>query len=443
MKNFFLKGGLNKNLIYKIKKRNIENKFFFNKKFIFLQNLKKIKLPDWCFNDLSIINYNKLFYFSSASEINSNLINKIKKINLKNKYTKIIDLIFDSNSIFYTMKDFLEKQGIIYISLYKSLKIYFKIINKYINNIVFIYDNFFSIINSIIYSEGSFCYIYKNILCIFELNTFFFTNTENFAQFEKTLIIVNKNSIIYYLEGCTAPKYKESQLHSAVVELFINYNSKINYYTIQNWYKGNNIGEGGIYNLTTKRGICMLKAVLNWVQIETGSFLTWKYPSSILLNNFSYSLFYSITFLSNTQQVDTGSKIYHIYKNTYSNIISKSISLNYSVNVYRGNLDIKNNSYNSKNLTQCSSIIIGYNTLTVTIPYIKVNNYKIYIEQETYISKLNILQIFYFLQRYYKYTYILNIFILNFINSYYYYIPNNIITELSYLIFIKINECIF
>eukprot|EP00922_Rhytidocystis_sp_ex-Travisia-forbesii_P045939 GHVS01068541.1.p1 GENE.GHVS01068541.1~~GHVS01068541.1.p1 ORF type:complete len:258 (-),score=-44.02 GHVS01068541.1:3804-4577(-) len=248
MKNIYLKGGLNKNLIFKLN-FYAQKKSIYNNRYKALNILNLKKLPDWYFFETPYINYNKLFYFSR-------FLNK-QIIVFKNNLIKAADIIFNSSSINISLKNFLDKQGLIYISIFKAIKFYNKIYIKYINTSININDNFFITINSIVFSEGSFCYIIKNNYCIFELNTYFISSIENFAQFEKTLIILNKNTFLHYLEGCSAPSYTESQLHIASVELILKINSYINYTTIQNWYRGNIYNEGGVYNYTTKRALCL------------------------------------------------------------------------------------------------------------------------------------------------------------------------------------------
>nr|QEM01668.1 cysteine desulfurase activator complex subunit SufB [Nephromyces sp. ex Molgula occidentalis] len=404
-----IKGGLNfftiKKIIYKLNEPNFIQKFRINA----LYKLKNLRQPDWCFFENPDINYDNILYYSAPLNIyNKNVKNKLENtfeqlglsIEKKNKITNIaMDIVFDSVSIISTITPFLLKSGIIFSPLFEITKKYSYLIKRYLGTIISISDNFFSALNSVVFSEGSFCYIPKNTNCEFDLSTYFRTNSDNFAQFERTLIIASDNSQITYLEGWTAPLYNESQLHVAVVEIIIKNNSFVKYSTIQNWYRGNQIGEGGLYNLTTKRGIWMESSRLEWTQIEMGSALTWKYPSTILIGNNSSSEFYSVSLLSGFQEADTGGKMLHFGSNTKSKIISKSISLNSSLNVYRGLVEISFKSYNSINQTECDSLLIGSEALTSTIPYTKINNFTSLIKQEATISKLDEEYLFLLLQR--------------------------------------------
>nr|QEM01899.1 cysteine desulfurase activator complex subunit SufB [Nephromyces sp. ex Molgula occidentalis] len=407
--SYNIKGGLNYTTLLKIINELIEPNFIKIFRFKALNKLRFLRQPDWCFFEIPDINYDKILYYSKPinlanNEIISKLDKTFEKLGISKKQQKklsntAIDLIFDSISISNIIEPFLSKSGIIFIPLFKAIKKYSYLINKYLGTVISFNDNFFAALNSTVFSEGSFCYIPKNIKCNFNLSTYFRTNLENFAQFERTLLIASENSSLTYLEGCTAPIYNESQLHVAIVEIIAKKFSYIKYSTIQNWYKGNIIGEGGLYNLTTKRGICFEYAKLEWTQIEVGSSITWKYPSTILKGNYSYSEFYSISLLSGVQEADTGSKIIHIGKNTKSKIISKSISLNKSLNIYRGLIDIKYNAFKSKNQTEWDSLLIGSKALTITIPYTKVSNSNSIIKQEASISKLDEDLLFLLMQR--------------------------------------------
>nr|QEM01780.1 cysteine desulfurase activator complex subunit SufB [Nephromyces sp. ex Molgula occidentalis] len=407
--SYNIRGGLNYITLLKIINELTEPNFIKIFRFNALNKLKFLRQPDWCFFEIPDINYDKILYYSKPNNLTNNEIlfkldKTFEKLGISKKQQKklsntAIDLIFDSVSISNIIEPFLSKSGIIFIPLFKAIKKYSYLINKYLGTVISFNDNFFAALNSAVFSEGSFCYIPKNIKCNFNLSTYFRTNLENFAQFERTLLIASENSNLTYLEGCTAPIYNESQLHVAIVEIIAKKFSLIKYSTIQNWYKGNIIGEGGLYNLTTKRGICFDYAKLEWTQIEVGSSITWKYPSTILKGNYSSSEFYSISLLSGVQEADTGSKIIHIGKNTKSKIISKSISLNKSLNVYRGLVDIKHNAFKSQNQTEWDSLLIGSKALTTTIPYTKVSNSNSIIKQEASISKLDEDLLFLLMQR--------------------------------------------
>ena len=270
---------------------------------------------------------------------------------------------------------------------------------SYVGTIVSLEDNFFATLNSTIFSGGSFCFIAKNIKCNINLSTYFRTQSEDFAQFERTLLIVSNSSCVVYTEGCSAPIFLESQLHIALVEILVKEKGILNYSTIQNWYRGDQTGEGGLYNFTTKRGWCLKKALLDWVQIEMGSAITWKYPSTYLIGNFSSSNFFSLSLISDMQIADTGNKMLHLGSYTKSRVYSKSISLNNSIYAYRGLVKIFKNAKNTYNYTECNSLLLGNNTFTITIPYTIVNNYSTFINQEANISKLESDFIFFLLQR--------------------------------------------
>nr|QEM01810.1 cysteine desulfurase activator complex subunit SufB [Nephromyces sp. ex Molgula occidentalis] len=407
--SYNISGGLNLITINKIIKELNEPEFIKLFRQDSLKKLKQLRQPDWSFFEVPDINYDKLSYYSnpiknSDTKVENELNDTFEKLGISIEHQKkltntAIDLVFDSISISNIIEPFLSKTGIIFIPLFKAINKYSYLIKKYLGTIVSNNDNFFSALNSAVFSEGSFCYIPKNIKCNFDLSTYFRTNSENFAQFERTLLIAGENSSLTYLEGCTAPLYSESQLHVAIVEIIAKSNSSIKYATIQNWYRGNQIGEGGLYNLTTKRGICFEKASLEWTQIEIGSSITWKYPSTILKGNNSSSEFYSISLLSGVQEADTGNKMTHIGKNTKSKVISKSISLNSSLNVYRGLVDIKPSAYKAYNHTEWDSLLIGSEALTATFPYTKVKNASAVIKQEASISKLDEEFLFLFMQR--------------------------------------------
>nr|QEM01579.1 cysteine desulfurase activator complex subunit SufB [Nephromyces sp. ex Molgula occidentalis] len=410
LNSYNIYGGLNILTINKIIEELKEPNFIKNFRLDSLKKLKTLKQPDWCFFEVPDINYDKLSYYSTPikSNLNNNIKNELEltfeklgiSIEQQKKLTNTaIDFIFDSISISNIIEPFLSKTGIIFIPLFKAIKKYPYLIKKYLGTVVSNNDNFFSALNSVVFSEGSFCYIPKNIKCNFDLSTYFRMNSENFAQFERTLLIAGEYSKLTYLEGCTAPLYSESQLHVAIVEIIAKAFSSVKYSTVQNWYKGNEIGEGGLYNLTTKRGICFKNSSLEWTQIEVGSSITWKYPSTILKGNNSSSEFYSISLLSGVQEADTGTKMIHLGSNTKSKIISKSISLNSSINVYRGLVDISPNANKTFNHTECDSLLIGSKALTATFPYTKVSNSSAIIKQEASISKLDEEFLFLFMQR--------------------------------------------
>ncbi|HFL8794881.1 MAG TPA: Fe-S cluster assembly protein SufB [Candidatus Azosocius sp. HAIN] len=406
--------GLNEKTIYEISKKKQEPKFLLKWRLQAYYKWIKMKEPSWANIKYKKINYQNIIYYSSPKIIKNKqnlknldpeIIKTYNKLGISlNEQKKLqgiaIDAVFDSISVATTFKKELMKIGIIFCSFSEAIKNYPKLVNKYLGTVVPYNDNFFSTLNSSVFSDGSFCYIPENIKCPLELSTYFRINTILTGQFERTLIVANKNSYVSYLEGCTAPIRDDNQLHSAVVEIIILENAEVKYSTIQNWYPGNEKNIGGIYNFVTKRGKCIGKnSKLSWTQIETGSSITWKYPSIILKGNNSNGQFNSITLTNHFQQSDTGSKILHIGNNTSSVIISKTITLGYSKSTYRGLIKIYKQSNNAKNYTQCDSLIIDNNSNSYTFPKIETNNTNCEIEHEASISKINEEQLFYCLQR--------------------------------------------
>nr|QUL61525.1 FeS cluster assembly protein SufB [Haemoproteus columbae] len=442
---YLIRNGLNKNLLKDLSNNILLYKFIYKFKLYSLKILNIFKFPDWNFFDCPIINFDNIIYYSSIL-LDYNLINYLKKnlnLNILNnsliQYNSI-DVIFDSVSIIHTTQYFLKKIGIVFISLFNAILKYPILLKKYLGTVVSYKDNFFANINSIIFSEGSFGYIFKYIKCNFNLSTYFKTNSNDFAQFERTLLIVNEYSYIVYLEGCTASIYKESQLHVAIVEIIVKNYSFVKYYTLQNWYIGDYIGNGGLYNFTTKRGICFYYSRLDWIQIEIGSIITWKYPSTILKGNNSLSKFYSISFLSYMQIADTGSKMYHIGSNTKSYIYSKSISLDNSLNIFRGLIYIQPNSYNSCGNMECNSLIYDNKSLTITIPYIKNYNNTSFIKQEATILKIEMLYLFLLMQRGISILKAISLLIIGFCFDIYKQLPLELIIEISDLFSLKIKH---
>merc|ERR1711976_815438 len=288
----------------------------------------------------------------------------------------------------------------IFCSMSEAIKEYPELIKKYLGVVVPYSDNYYAALNSAVFTDGSFCFIPKNVKCPIDLSTYFRINEVNTGQFERTLIVAEKNSSVNYLEGCSAPIRNDNQLHAAVVELVAMKNSKIKYSTVQNWYPGNKIGKGGIYNFVTKRGLCLEEnSVISWIQIETGSSITWKYPSVVLKGDNSVGEFYSIAFTNNYQQADTGTKMIHIGKNTKSTIVSKGISAGFSTNMYRGLVKINDEATEAKNYTQCDSLIINDKSIAHTYPYIEVENPNSIVEHEATTGKISEEQLFYCVQR--------------------------------------------
>ena len=406
--------GLNKKTIQLISKKKKETKFLLEFRLKAYKIWKQIDEPKWAHLKFPEINYQEIIYYSAPksknklknlSEVDSELLKTFEKLGIslteqKRLANVAIDVVFDSVSIGTTFQDELNKHGVIFCSISEAITQYPKLIKKYIGSIVPIGDNYFSALNSAVFTDGSFCYIPKDTICPLDLSTYFRINDQKSGQFERTLIIAEKNSQVNYLEGCTAPQYDTNQLHAAIVELIALENASIKYSTVQNWYSGDELGKGGIYNFVTKRGLCAeINSKISWTQVETGSSITWKYPSCILVGDNSQGEFYSVALTNNYQQADTGTKMIHIGKNTKSRIISKGISAGKSKNSYRGFVNITNKAFGAKNYSQCDSLLIGQFSNANTFPFISVQNTTTKIEHEASTSKIGEEQIFYFLQR--------------------------------------------
>jgi Fe-S cluster assembly protein SufB len=311
-----------------------------------------------------------------------------------------VDAVMDSTSVKTTFRETLAEQGIIFCSMSEAIREHPDLVRKYLASVVPVTDNYFAALNSAVFSDGSFCYIPKGVRCPMELSTYFRINAANTGQFERTLIVADDESYVSYLEGCTAPMRDENQLHAAVVEIVAMENAEVKYSTVQNWYPGDKNGRGGIYNFVTKRGICRGKnSKISWTQVETGSAITWKYPSCILLGDNSYGEFYSVAVTNNHQQADTGTKMIHIGKNTRSRIVSKGISAGVSNNSYRGLVKVLKGAENCRNFSQCDSLLLGDRCGAHTFPYIEVDNPTAIVEHEATTSKIGEDQIFYCNQR--------------------------------------------
>jgi Fe-S cluster assembly protein SufB len=311
-----------------------------------------------------------------------------------------VDAVFDSVSVATTFKDKLEEVGVIFCSISEAVKEHPELVRKYLGSVVPQADNFFATLNSAVYSDGTFVYVPKGVRCPMELSTYFRINAANTGQFERTLIVAEEGSYVSYLEGCTAPMRDENQLHAAVVELIAHDDAEIKYSTVQNWYPGDENGKGGIYNFVTKRGACRGRnSKISWTQVETGSAITWKYPSCILEGDNSVGEFYSVALTNNYQQADTGTKMIHIGRNTSSTIISKGISAGHGQNTYRGLVKVLGSAEGARNFTQCDSLLIGDKCGAHTVPYIEVGNPSAQVEHEATTSKISEDQMFYVMQR--------------------------------------------
>lgn len=370
--------------------------------------------PNWQNFPYPKINYQEIIFYAapkqkiqldSLDQVDPELLKTFEKLGISLQEQKrltgvAVDAVFDSVSIATTFKEQLKEKGVIFCSISEAMHEHPELVKKYIGSVVPQTDNYFAALNSAVFSDGSFVYIPKGVRCPMELSTYFRINAENTGQFERTLIIADDDSYVSYLEGCTAPMRDEHQLHAAVVELVAHNNAEIKYSTVQNWYPGDKDGKGGIYNFVTKRGICEgTNAKISWTQVETGSAITWKYPSCILKGDNSTGEFFSVAVTNNAQIADTGTKMIHIGKNTKSRIVSKGISAGKSHNSYRGLVKINKKAEGARNYTQCDSMLIGDKCGAHTFPYIEVNNNTATLEHEASTSKIGEDQIFYCAQR--------------------------------------------
>jgi Fe-S cluster assembly protein SufB len=374
----------------------------------------KMQEPTWAHVEYPAINYQNIVYYSapkqskkkaSLDEVDPELLDTFEKlgisINEQKRLTNVaVDVIFDSVSIATTFKKDLAKVGVIFCSITEAMHEYPELIKKYLGSVVPIADNYYSALNAAVFTDGSFVYIPKGVKCPMDLSTYFRINNGDSGQFERTLIVAEEGAYVSYLEGCTAPMFDTNQLHAAVVELVALDDAEIKYSTVQNWFAGDKDGKGGIYNFVTKRGLCQGKnSKISWTQVETGSAITWKYPSCVLVGENSVGEFYSVALTNNKQQADTGSKMVHIGKNTRSKIVSKGISAGGSQNSYRGLVKISPKAEGARNYSQCDSMLIGDCSQANTFPYIQVQNNTARVEHEASTSKIGEEQLFYFQQR--------------------------------------------
>ena len=383
------------------------------KAFEFWQTMSE---PTWAKLAYDKIDYQDLFYYAapkqkadapqSLDEVDPELLDTYKKLGIPLKEQEVlagvvaVDAVFDSVSVATTYRARLAEQGIIFCSISEAVKEHPELVKKYLGSVVPYTDNFFACLNSAVFTDGSFVYIPKGVRCPMELSTYFRINARNTGQFERTLIIADDESYVSYLEGCTAPQRDENQLHAAIVEIIVNKDAEVKYSTVQNWYPGDKDGKGGVYNFVTKRAACRGdNAKISWTQVETGSAVTWKYPSCILQGNNSTGEFYSVALTNNYQQADTGTKMIHIGKNTRSKIISKGISAGRSNQTYRGLVRVSPNAANARNYSQCDSLLIGSTCGSHTVPYIENRNKSARIEHEATTSKISDDQLFYCMQR--------------------------------------------
>jgi len=379
-----------------------------------LEAFKKMKMPTWQNFEMPEMDFQSMSYYAAPSQqakyesldqVDPELLETFAKLGIPLNEQKAlagvaVDVVFDSVSVATTFKEELNKQGIIFCSMSEAIKDHPELVKKYIGSVVPHSDNIFAALNTAVFSDGSFAYIPKGVRCPMELSTYFRINAANTGQFERTLIVAEEGSYVSYLEGCTAPMRDENQLHAAVVEIVVLDNAEVKYSTVQNWYPGDEEGKGGVFNFVTKRGICKgANSHLSWTQVETGSAITWKYPSVILLGDNSYGEFYSVAVTKGKQIADTGTKMHHIGANTKSRIISKGISAGRGENSYRGLVQIGSKAHHARNHTQCDSMLIGDQCGAHTFPYIESKNNTATLEHEATTSKIGEDQIFYLNQR--------------------------------------------
>jgi Fe-S cluster assembly protein SufB len=373
-----------------------------------------MKMPTWANLKIPEINYQEISFYaaprqkiapSSLSDVDPELIKTFNKLGIPLEEQKhltgvAVDAVMDSVSVKTTFRETLAEMGIIFCSFSEAVKEHPSLVQKYLASVVPYTDNFFATLNSAVFSDGSFCYIPKGVRCPMELSTYFRINASNTGQFERTLLIADEESYVSYLEGCTAPMRDENQLHAAVVEIIAERGAEVKYSTVQNWYPGDKDGKGGILNFVTKRGMCKGDdSKISWTQVETGSAITWKYPSCILRGNNSVGEFYSVAVTNNHQQADTGTKMMHIGKNTRSTIVSKGISAGFGQNSYRGLVKVLGKAEGARNFSQCDSLLLGHNCGAHTFPYLEVDNPTAIVEHEATTSRIGEDQIFYCNQR--------------------------------------------
>jgi Fe-S cluster assembly protein SufB len=405
--------GLNEDVIRLISAKKEEPEFMLNFRLEAFRKWQKMKMPNWAYLKIPPIDFQAISYYAapkqgpkyeSLDEVDPELLETFEKLGIPLEEQKqlagvAVDAVIDSVSVKTTFKETLAEKGIIFCSFSEAVKDHPDLVKKYLGQAVPVADNYFSALNSAVFSDGSFCYIPKGVRCPMELSTYFRINAANTGQFERTLIVADEGSHVSYLEGCTAPQRDENQLHAAVVELVALDKANIKYSTVQNWYPGDENGKGGIYNFVTKRGICHDDAKISWTQVETGSAVTWKYPSCVLKGDNSVGEFYSVALTRGRQQADTGTKMIHLGKNTRSTIISKGISAGKSNNAYRGLVQMGPKSDGARNFTQCDSLLIGDQCGAHTFPYIESRNPSAIVEHEATTSKVSDEQLFLAQQR--------------------------------------------
>ena len=408
----FIPKGLNEDIVRMISERKSEPQWLLDFRLDAFRKWQKMEMPEWGHLDMPHIDYQDIIYYAAPKkdadrpkEIDPKLAETFDKLGIPLKEREIlagvtaVDAVFDSVSVATTFRKELAERGIIFCSFSEAVKEHSDLVRKYLATVVPSGDNYFAALNSAVFSDGSFCYIPKGVRCPMELSSYFRINAKGTGQFERTLIVADEGSTLSYMEGCTAPMRDENQLHAAVVEIIALKDADVKYSTVQNWYPGDENGKGGILNLVTKRGICMEGAHLSWTQVETGSAITWKYPSTILKGDYSSSEFYSVAVTNNYQQADTGTKMIHVGKGTKSRIVSKGISAGHSQNSYRGLVRMLPGAAGARNFSQCDSLLIGSLCGAHTFPDVRSDNATAVVEHEATTSKINEDQLFYCNQR--------------------------------------------
>ena len=409
----FIPKGLNEDIVRMISKRKDEPQWLLDFRLDAFRKWQKMEMPEWGHLDMPHIDYQDIIYYAAPKkdsdrpkEIDPKLAETFDKLGIPLKEREAlagvaaVDAVFDSVSVATTFRKELAERGIIFCSFSEAVKEHPDLVRKYLATVVPSGDNYFAALNSAVFSDGSFCYIPKGVRCPMELSTYFRINAAGTGQFERTLIVADDDAYVSYLEGCTAPMRDENQLHAAIVEIVVEDRAEVKYSTVQNWYPGDKEGKGGIYNFVTKRGLCRGDfSKLSWTQVETGSAITWKYPSCVLKGDNSVGEFYSVAVTNNYQQADTGTKMIHIGKNSRSTIVSKGISAGFSQNSYRGAVKVAKNATGCRNYTQCDSLLLSKTCGAHTFPYIDVQNDSSVVEHEATTSKINEDQLFYCNQR--------------------------------------------
>jgi len=410
----FVPKGLNEDIIRLISAKKEEPEWLLEFRLKAFRHWLTLKQPNWAHLDIPEIDYQDIIYYAaprkrqekqSLDEVDPELLATFDKLGISlNEQKRLsgvaVDAVMDSTSVKTTFQDTLAKHGVIFMSFSEAVKQHPDLVKKYLGTVVKYDDNFFAALNSAVFSDGSFCYIPKGVRCPLELSTYFRINAANTGQFERTLIVADEGAYVSYMEGCTAPQRDKNQLHAAIVEIIAETDAEVKYSTVQNWYPGDKEGKGGVYNLVTKRGLCRGdRSKISWTQVETGSAITWKYPSCVLMGDNSIGEFYSVAVTNNYQQADTGTKMIHLGKNTRSTIISKGISAGHSQNGYRGLVKVVPRAENARNYSQCDSLLLGDKCGAHTWPYVECGNESSILEHEATTSKISEDQLFYCQQR--------------------------------------------